>query len=111
MILRITLLLSTLCVICVGQGLRPMADETYSVILKVLKGEFDVPVADRTKTQRAALVRAWRHRHQYSLSDDGKSILCNGKIVAKKSDIPDLAKKGCDATKGSNARKVNIRLR
>ncbi len=112
MILRIMLLLlSTLCVICVGQGLRPMDNETYSVVLKVLKGEFDVSVADRTKTQRAALVRVWRNRHQYSLSDDGKSILCNGKIVVKKSDIPDIAKKGFDATKGSNTRKVNIRLR
>lgn len=106
--LRITLiLLSTLCMICAGQGVRPMGDETYSTVLKVLKGEFDVPVADRMKTQHWV----WRNRDKYSLSDDGKSVLCNGRVVVKKSDIPALAKRGFDATKGSNARKVNIRLR
>lgn len=31
-----------------GQGQRPMDDETYSVIQKILKGEF-VLVADRMK--------------------------------------------------------------
>lgn len=88
-----------------------MDDETYSVILKVLKGEFDVPVADRTKTQRSARVRVWNNRDRHSLSDDRESTLSKGKIVAKKSDIPELAKGGFDTTKGSNAQKVNIRLR
>lgn len=88
-----------------------MDDETYSVILKFLQGEFNVPVADRTKCQWSALVRLWRNRHQYSLNDDRNSILWNGRLVAKKSAIPELVKRGFDATRGGNARKLNIRLR
>lgn len=88
-----------------------MDDETYDIILKALRGEFHVFVADRTTCQRSALVRLWRNRNQYSLSDDRESILWNGKLVLKMSAIPEIAKIGYDATKGSNARKVNIRLR
>lgn len=109
MFLRI-FLLTTLCLVCARQGLRPMDDETYDIILKALRGEFHVPVADRTKCQRSALVRLWRNRNQYSLSDDRESILWNGKLVLKMSAIPEIAKTGYDATKGSNAWKVNIRL-
>lgn len=37
--------------------------------------------------------------------------MCIGKFVVKKYDIPELAKTRFDVTKGSSARKVNIRLR
>ncbi|RXN00644.1 SCAN domain-containing protein 3 [Acipenser ruthenus] len=87
-----------------------MSDETYDVILKALKGEFNVPVAQRSRTQRAALVRLWRNRQLYALSEDGQAITFAGKLVAKKSTIPTLVNRVLDETKGSGARKVNIHL-
>lgn len=99
------LLLSTLCDMHLTRlRLRPTDNETYSVTLKVLKGEIDVPVADRRKkNQLSALVRIKRNEHQYFLSDDRESIVCNGKNVLKTSAAPELVRRGFDATKCSNA--------
>jgi septin family protein len=44
-----------------GHGSREMDDETYDVIVKALRGEFCIPVKERTRVQRAALVRLWRN--------------------------------------------------
>lgn len=85
--------------------MRPM------MLLKALKGEFNVLVAQRSRTQRAALVRLWRNRQLYALSDDGLAITFARKLVAKKSTIPALVNRVLDETKGSGARKVNIQLR
>lgn len=60
-------------------------------ILKVLKGEFDVPVSDRTKAQRSTLVRVRRNNDWYSLSDDREVVWCDGKRK-KRSDFLELEK-------------------
>ena len=39
-----------------GHGQRAMSDETYDVILKTLKGEFNFPVVKRLRTQHVAHV-------------------------------------------------------
>lgn len=88
-----------------------MSDETYDVILKALKGEFNVPVAQRSRTQRSALIQLWRNRQHYALSEDGQSITFDGKLVPRKSTISAVVNKALDETKGSGARKLNIYLR
>ena len=42
---------------CMGHGQQPMDEESYDVILKLLKGEFSVPVASRTRVQRNAIIK------------------------------------------------------
>lgn len=60
---------STLWIICTGYGQQQsMSKDVYKVIVKKLKGEFNVPVNKRTKVQQAALVRLWRNKNLYSLS-------------------------------------------
>ena len=88
-----------------------MSDETYNVILKLLKGEYHVPVEARSTTERSAIVRYYRNKHLYTLSDDGQAIMCGGKLVAKKSVIDSIVRTTLDDTKGSGARKINIHLR
>lgn len=78
--------------------------------MKKLKGEFNVPVTERTRTQQSALVRLWRNINLYSLSQDGKTLLCVGKPVALKSNVGGMVKKGLDDTMGSGARRLNKRL-
>ena len=39
-----------------GHESREMDDETYDVIVKTLRGEFCIPVKERTRVQCAALV-------------------------------------------------------
>lgn len=65
------ILLVALWPMCMGYGQQPMDEETYDVILKLLKGEFNVPVASRTIVQRNAIIRFWRNRDQFSMDDNG----------------------------------------
>ncbi len=94
-----------------GHGNRVMDDETYDVIVKVLRGEFHIPVKERTRVQRSALVRLWRNKHLFRLSDDSKTLMYNGKLVAKKTSLKGIVKRGLDETKGSGARKLNVYLK
>ena len=93
-----------------GHGNKMMDDETYDVIIKALRGEFHIPVKERTRIQRSALVRLWRNKHLFRLSDDNKSLLCNGKLVVKKSCLKGIVKTGLEDTKGCGARKLNVYL-
>lgn len=81
---------------CMAYGQQPMDEETYDVILKLLKGEFNVPVASRTRVQRTAIIRFWRNRDQFSMDDDGQTVLCNGKIVVQKGSVPTLVMNGLE---------------
>ena len=85
-----------------------MSDDTYDVILNALKGEFNIPVAERSRIQRA---RLWRNRQHYTLSEDGQAITFNRKLVARKSTIAAVVNKALDETKGSGVRKLKIHLR
>ena len=89
---------------------QSMNKDVYEVIVKKLKGEFNVPVNERTRVQQTALVRLWRNKDLYSLNEDGETLLCDRKPVVLKSKIGSIVKKGLDDTKGSDARKMNKRL-
>lgn len=110
--LQLTIIVaSALWIVCMGYGQQQsMAEDVYEVIVKKLKGEFNVPVSERTRVQKNALVRLWRNRNLYSLSEDGEFLLCAGKPVVLKSKICGIVKKGLDDTRGSGARKLNKRL-
>lgn len=94
-----------------GHGNRVMDDETYDVIVKALRGEFHIPVKERTRVQRSALVRLWRNKHLFGLSDDSKTLMYNGKLVAKKTSLKGIVKTGLEETKGCGARKLNVYLK
>ena len=110
-ILQTIILLSCIIWVYTGHEQRAMSYETYDLILKALKGEFNVPVAQRPRTQRAALVWLWQNIQLYALSEDGQAITFAGKLVAKKSTIPALVNKVLDETKGSGTRQVNMHIR
>ena len=79
-ILQRILILSCIIWVCAGHWQRAMSDETYDVILKALKGELNVPVAQRSRIQSAALVRLWWNRQLYALSEDDNSICLHWSI-------------------------------
>ncbi|XP_038044857.1 uncharacterized protein LOC119719458 [Patiria miniata] len=105
------LLLGISVVTVFGVGRRAMKAETYEVIVALLKGTFVVPVRDRTKAERTALVRFWRNREKFSLAEDGHTLLFDGKRVVKECDLESIVKQGVAATGGGGARKLNIKLR
>ena len=64
----------------IGAEKRSMSKGTYDPIIKMIKGEFDVPVGQRTLEQRNAIVRFLRNQESYQLNEDGV-LLCDGKLV------------------------------
>lgn len=110
--LLVITLTCTLLGLIVGHGQKQaMTEEMYNVIVRKLRGEFHVPVSERTRIQQNALVRLWRNQGVYSLSEDGQTLLCAGKPVKLKSNVDCVVKKGRDDTKGSGARKLSKRLK
>ena len=70
-----------------GRHFHALSDEAYETLLLLLQGNFKVPVAERTREQRNAVVRYWRQRGSLHLGPqsattlyfDGKKI---GSLVA-----------------------------
>ena len=64
-------------------------DNTYKVLIKICKKEFDVPVKDRTSAEKAAVVRFWRNKDHLSVEkvNGEEKLLYDGKVVLKKSEI------------------------
>ena len=44
-----------------------ISDEAYETLLLLVQGKFNVPVAERTREQRNAVVRYWRQRYSLHL--------------------------------------------
>ena len=91
----------------------PVDDDTYETLYKLCEDNFDVPVRERTKAQKAAWVRFWRNREAFSVQRvNGKKLLCfNGKEVLKTSALRDVIEKDFMHCKGVGARKLKYRLR
>ena len=61
--------------------IHPVSEETYNVLLKLCKGEFFVPVANRTNIEKAAVIKYWRNKGTFSF--EGNILLHDGKKVRK----------------------------
>jgi len=96
-------------VLCIGNK-QCMSMERYDVIIRLLKGDFHVPVQKRTKEQRAALVQFWRYKDRLHLDDDGKKLLLDGREVCRVDSMDKVVDIGLKASKGSGARRLNLRL-
>lgn len=48
-------------------AISSLDDGTYTTFLDLLKGEFNIPLRQRSTKQKSALVRFWRNRDHFSL--------------------------------------------
>ena len=87
-------------------------DNTYKVLIKMCKNEFDVPVKDRTSTEKAAVVRFWRNKDHLSVEkvNGEEKLLYHERVVLKKSEIQNLVRKDCRRCKSIGSRKLKHRL-
>ena len=90
----------------IGAGKISMSKGTYTII-KMIKGEFDVPVGERTSDQRKAIVRFLRNQESYQLNEDGV-LLCNGKLVITQSEIKNVIRTEFHQSKGKGPRKCGF---
>lgn len=86
-----------------SENLRPIDDETYGIWLLLMKGNFKIPVQKRSKHQRSAIVKFYRHRDSLSLNTIGgrDKLLHDGKEVITTARFATLIKKEFNKSKGS----------
>ena len=72
-----------------GKYLHPFSEEAYKALLLLVQGKFNVPVAERTREQKNAVVRYWRNRDRFHLVpqatptlyfDDKKVVKESGRV-------------------------------
>lgn len=90
-------------------AISSLDDGTYETFLALLKGEFNVPLKQRTTKQKSALVRFWRNRDHVSLK--GGKVCYDGKPILRKAAVSDVVAKAFKETKGSGVRKIYYHLK
>ena len=87
-------------------------DETYATLFALTGGEFGVPVKDRSRSQKAACVRFWRAKAQFTICEVNgrKRIFFKGKEVTKKTELSTLVEKEFRHCKGAGSRRLKQRL-
>ena len=87
-----------------SHGISSLDDETYQIFVELIKGEFHVPLKERSSQVKSALVRFWRNQKHLSLRQN--QLCFDGKVILKKSDVGETVKKAYKETKGSGVRKL-----
>ena len=81
-----------------------------TIIIIIIQGNFNVPVAERTCEQRNAVVRYWRQRDSLHLGPQSTPTLYfDGEKVVKKSSIASLVAKTFDQAKAGGCKKLRNR--
>ena len=83
-----------------------LSDKAYETLLLLVQGNFNVPVAERTREQTNAVVRFWRQRDTLHRGPQSTPTLYfGGKKVVKKSSIGSLVATLCDQVKAVGCKK------
>ena len=88
------------------EKLRPVATETYNLWKLLIKRQYVVPVKERTKEEKSAVVKFWRHKHGLQLKTvDGNEVLFyEGKKVVTSTEFNKVIKNEFKTSKGSGPR-------
>ena len=87
-----------------------MSEEHYNIIVKLVKGTYDVPVVDRSKNDRAAVVKFYRNKHRYTVNERNQ-LLFDGKVIVKRGEIKHIVNKQYMKNKGIGSRSLYHSLR
>lgn len=93
--------------------LSTVSDEMYDALVQICKGKSLPQKCDRSKVQKAALMRFWRGRGRYSLKvENGREYLYfDDKKLIKYSEVKDIVNEEYHRCKGTGARKIHHTLK
>ena len=88
-------------------------DDIYNALIDITQGERLPPVKDRTKSQKAAVVRYWRSKGEVTAAEENgeKVLYYKGRRMLRKSEVGKVIAKEFDHTKGSGAAKLAASLK
>ena len=89
-----------------GFGITTLDDDTYDIFVQMVKGEFNIPVKERTAQQNTARVRFWRNKDKLSLQ--GGMLCFEGKPIVKKSSQKSVLKNPKDLEQGNFTTNLKI---
>ena len=85
-------------------------DDKYETLLLLVKGKFHVPVAERTRSQKSAVVQFWRRKEMFTLgNEESPTLYFNGRKVVKKSEVSGVVAKTFKETKSAGYKKLKQR--
>ena len=91
-----------------GSYIRAMGGEEYDIIKDFFIGNFNVPVADRTRLQKGVYVKFWRLQKGLPIDLEG-NLLYEKKKIVKKSDVKRIVTKTFIKNKSGGCRKIRAR--
>lgn len=59
-----------------GKYLHPFSEEAFKSLLLLVQGKFNVPVAERTREQKNAVMRYWPNRDRFHLGPQATRRPC-----------------------------------
>ena len=83
--------------------------EEYDTITKLVLGTFKIKCKDRTRRQRNAALKYWRHKNSFSVQDG--ELRFEGKRVLEISNFNSVVKQAFDSVSGCGARPLYVNLR
>lgn len=83
--------------------------EEYDTIFKLVLGTFNIKCKDRTRKQRNAALKYWRHKDSFSVEDG--ELLFEGKKVLQKDVLRSVVKEAFNVASGCGARPLYVNLK
>lgn len=85
-------------------------DDKYETLLLFVQGQFHVPVAQRTRSQKSAVVQFWKRKELFTLGNEEiPTLYFNGRKVVKKSEVSGVVAKTFKETKSAGYKKLKHR--
>ena len=85
-------------------------DNKYETLLLLVKGRFQVPVAEQTRSQKSAVVQFWRRKELFTLgNEENPTLYFKGRKDVKKSEVSRVVAKTFKETKSASYKKLKQR--
>ena len=112
LVLLLVVASSTVSVAKRARQMSAVDDDVYNTLFKLCKGEWNVPLRERTTKQKLCCIRFWRNRLRFSIENMNgeEKLLFDGKVVVKKSNFKTLVETEYKRFKGLGSRKLKTVL-
>lgn len=89
--------------------LHLLEKEEYDTIFKLVLGTFNIKCKDRTRKQKNAALKYWRHKDSFSVEDG--ELLFEGKKVLQRDVLKSVVKHAFNVASGCGARPLYVNLK
>ena len=90
--------------------IHAISEDDYKILVSLVNGDFNVPVKDRSRLQKSAIIKFWRAQGRFTVDEDTRSILYyEGRKVAKKDEVRKIVARSFHESKSCGYKKLRSR--